>query len=179
MAELLIELFSEEIPARMQGRAAAELSRLVTEALKAAGLDFSKAEAFATPRRLTLVVEGLPLAQPDVTEERKGPRVGSPEKAVEGFLKSAGLTSLDQAEQRDTGKGVFYFAVLHRKGRPSAAVLTEILPPAILALPWPKSMKWGDNELRWVRPLHGVLCLLDTKLVPITKIGRASCRGRV
>ena len=175
MAELLIELFSEEIPARMQGRAAAELSRLVTEALKAAGLDFSKAEAFATPRRLTLVVEGLPLAQPDVTEERKGPRVGSPEKAVEGFLKSAGLTSLDQAEQRDTGKGVFYFAVLHRKGRPSAAVLTEILPPAILALPWPKSMKWGDNELRWVRPLHGVLCLLDTKLVPIT-IGHVQAR---
>ncbi|HYM30332.1 MAG TPA: glycine--tRNA ligase subunit beta [Candidatus Cybelea sp.] len=170
MAELLLELLSEEIPARMQTRAADDLKRLVGEALLGAGLKFSSARAFSTPRRLTLVVEGLPEAQPDVTEERKGPRVGSPEKAVEGFLKAAGLAEVAAAEQRDTGKGVFYFAVVHKKGRASAAVLSEILPSAVLALPWPKAMSWGSNELRWVRPLQSVLCLFAGKTLPI-KIG--------
>src|SRR5690349_14207287 len=116
MAELLIELFSEEIPARMQGRAAVDLLRLVTEKLKAAGPTHKAAQAFATPRRLALVVEGLPTEQPEVVEEKKGPRVGSPEKAIEGFLKSAGLASLDQCEERDTGKGVFWFAVVKAPG---------------------------------------------------------------
>ena len=168
MAELLIELFSEEIPARMQGRAAEDLKRLVGDALRGAGLDFAKAEAFATPRRLALVVEGLPEAQPDVTEERKGPRVGAPDKAVEGFLKAAGLAGIEAAEQRDTGKGVFYFAVARRRGRSTAEVLADILPPAILGLPWPKAMSWGGSAFRWVRPMHGLLCLLAGQVVPIT-----------
>jgi len=176
MAELLLELFSEEIPARMQGRAAEDLKRLVTDALKAAGLAFTKAEAFATPRRLALVVEGLPLKQPDVSEERKGPRVGSPEKALEGFIRAAGLAHIAEAEQRDTGKGIFYFATSKREGRPTATVLAEILPPAVLALPWPKSMRWGAHDMRWVRPLHRLLCILDRGIVPIA-IGHVRAGG--
>lgn len=165
MAELLLELLSEEIPARMQARAAEDLQRLVTEGLKAAGLSFTKAEAFATPRRLALVVEGLPLAQPDLREEKKGPRVGSPEQALQGFLKGAGLASIDQAEKRDTGKGEFYFAVIEKKGRASAEVLPGLLLAAIEALPWPKSMRWGDGALRWVRPLHSIVALFDGKVL--------------
>ena len=118
MAELLLELLSEEIPARMQARAAEDLKRLVGDGLKAAGLDFTDARAFATPRRLALVVDGLPTARADVSEERRGPRVGAPDQAVQGFLKGAGLASLDQAEKRDTGKGEFWFAVIRQEGRP-------------------------------------------------------------
>jgi glycyl-tRNA synthetase beta chain len=176
VAELLIELFSEEIPARMQSRAAEDLKRLVTEALTGAGLVFAKAEAFATPRRLALAIDGLPTEQPDVTEERKGPRVGSPERALEGFLKAAGLASIDRAEQRDTGKGVFFFAVVKKQGRPTNDVLVEVLPPALTAIPWPKSMRWGANQLRWVRPLHGVLCLFGGKIVPIS-LGHVTAGG--
>ncbi|HYG88220.1 MAG TPA: glycine--tRNA ligase subunit beta [Azospirillum sp.] len=157
MPELLIEFFSEEIPARMQARAADDLKRLVTDRLTASGLTFSKAEAHSTPRRLALVVDGLPERTADVREEKKGPRVGSPEQAVQGFLKSAGLTSLDACEQRDTGKGVFYFAVTEKKGRETAEVLAEIIPAVMAELPWPKSMRWGSSDVRWVRPLHSIV----------------------
>jgi glycyl-tRNA synthetase beta chain len=166
MAELLLELFSEEIPARMQARAAEDLQRLVTDKLKAAGLTFTSAKSFVTPRRLALVVDGLPLAQPDVKEEKKGPRVGSPQQAVEGFLKSAGLASLDQCEKRDTGKGEFYFAVVEKRGVATAEILPEIILAAMSDLPWPKSMRWASNAQRWVRPLHSIVALLDGKALP-------------
>ncbi|TDQ84489.1 glycyl-tRNA synthetase beta chain [Dongia mobilis] len=166
MAEFLLELFSEEIPARMQARAAEDLQRLVTDKLKTAGLTFTSARSFVTPRRLALVIDGLPLAQPDVKEEKKGPRVGSPQQAIDGFLKSAGLASLDQAEKRDTGKGEFYFAVIEKKGVATDAVLAGLIAAAINELPWPKSMRWMGNTQRWVRPLHSIIALLDGKVVP-------------
>ncbi|WP_298364428.1 glycine--tRNA ligase subunit beta [Azospirillum sp.] len=159
MTEFLLEFFSEEIPARMQARAADDLKRLVTDALTANGLSFTAAAAHSTPRRLALVVDGLPERTADVREEKKGPRVGSPEQAVVGFLKSAGLASLDQCEQRDTGKGVFYFAVTEKAGRATAEVLAEIIPTVMAALPWPKSMRWGTGTVRWVRPLHSIIAL--------------------
>ncbi|MCR9072641.1 MAG: glycine--tRNA ligase subunit beta [Alphaproteobacteria bacterium] len=160
MPELLLELFSEEIPARMQARAAEDLKKLVTEKLKAAGLAFDSAEAFVTPRRLTLVVDGLPDKQPDVSEERRGPRVDAPEKAIQGFLGSTGLT-LDQCEKRDTGKGEFWFVVIEKRGEATADVLPGIILAAIRELPWPKSMRWGRNSFRWVRPLHHILAVFD------------------
>ncbi len=166
MAELLIELFMEEIPARMQVRAGDDFKRLVTEKLSTAGIHFARAEAHSTPRRLTLVVEGVPTAQADVREEKKGPRVGSPEQALAGFLKSAGLSSIDQAEQRDTGKGVFYFAVIEKKGGATIDALPGIIDAAIRELPWPKSMRWGANDFMWVRPLHSILALFDGAVVP-------------
>src|SRR4029077_12658393 len=140
MAELLLELLSEEIPARMQARAADDLKRLVGEGLKAAGIAVTAARAFATPRRLALAVEGPPTAGGDVSEERRGPRVGAPEQAVQGFLKGAGLASLDQAEKRDTGKGEFWFAVINKKGGPTAEALPAVLDAVFKSLPWPKSM---------------------------------------
>lgn len=166
MTELLLELFSEEIPARMQLTAAGDLKRLVTDGLKAAGLGFLKAEAYVTPRRLTLVVDGLPDAQPDVSEERRGPRTDAPEKAIEGFLGSIGMT-LDQCEQRETPKGTFWFAVIEKKGRPAAEVLSEIITDAINKLPWPKSMRWGAHQPRWVRPLHSILCLFGDDVIDV------------
>src|SRR5512139_2043482 len=141
MADLLLELFSEEIPARMQAQAAKDLERLVVGALSDRGLLFEGAKAFAGPRRLTLVAAGLPVKQPDVREERKGPRVGAPDKAIEGFLRSAGVT-LDQCQKQNDGKGEFYVAVIARKGRATADVLAEILPECFAKLPWPKSMRW-------------------------------------
>ncbi len=165
MAELLIELLSEEIPARMQARAAEDLKRLVVEGLKTAGLSFDAARAFATPRRLALVVEGLPLAQPDISEEKRGPRVGAPEQAIQGFLNGAGLASLDQAEKRDTGKGEFWFAVINRKGGPAAASLPGVIEGAMKALPWPKSMKWGSGSMLWVRPLKSIVALFDGRVL--------------
>ena len=173
MAELLVELFSEEIPARMQARAADDLKRLATDAFKAAGLEFSKAEAYVTPRRLALVVDGLPVAQADLKEERRGPRVDAPQNAIDGFLRASGLT-LDQCEQRDTGKGVFYFAVVEKKGRATADVLAEALPKIFADLPWPKSMRWAHEPTRWVRPLHGIVALFDGKVVPVNFAGVAS-----
>lgn len=161
MAELLLELFSEEIPARMQARAADELKRLVTEKLRAGGLAFARAEAYVTPRRLALVVDGLPEAQPDLKEERRGPRVGAPDQAVQGFLKASGLASLDRCEQRDTGKGVFWFAVVEKKGGRTADMLPALLAEAIPALPWPKSMRFADQSFRWVRPLHSIIAVFD------------------
>jgi glycyl-tRNA synthetase beta chain len=166
MAELLLEILSEEIPARMQTRAAEDLKRLVSDGLKAAGLTFTEARAFATPRRLALVVDGLPAARPDVSEERRGPRVGAPDNAVQGFLKGAGLASLDQAEKRDTGKGEFWFAVIRKKGGPTADVLPGVVDAAMKALPWPKSMKWGSSTMQWVRPLQGIVALFDGKVLP-------------
>ena len=165
MAELLLELLSEEIPARMQARAADDLKRLVSDGLKAAGLEFKDARAFATPRRLALVVDGLPTARADVSEERRGPRVGAPEQAVQGFLKATGLSSLDQAEKRDTGKGEFWFAVIAKKGGPTAEALPGIIDAAMKALPWPKSMKWGSGTMTWVRPLQSIVALFDGKVL--------------
>ncbi|MBT4426347.1 MAG: glycine--tRNA ligase subunit beta, partial [Rhodospirillaceae bacterium] len=141
MAELLFELLSEEIPARMQAKAAADLERLVVERLKEARLEHGKAQSFVTPRRLALVVDGLPDTQPDISVERKGPKVDAPEKAIAGFLKSTGLT-LDQCEQRETPKGMVWFAVSEEKGRATAEVLAELIPEALEKLPWAKSMRW-------------------------------------
>jgi glycyl-tRNA synthetase beta chain len=165
MAELLLEILSEEIPARMQTRAAEDFKRLVSDGLKAAGLGFDSARAFVTARRLALVVDGLPSARPDVSEERRGPRVGAPDNAVQGFLKGAGLSSLDQAEKRDTGKGEFWFAVTTKKGGPTADVLPGVIDAAMKALPWPKSMKWGSSTMQWVRPLQGIVALFDGKVL--------------
>ncbi|HLM11680.1 MAG TPA: glycine--tRNA ligase subunit beta [Reyranella sp.] len=165
MAELLLELLSEEIPARMQARAADDLKRLVSDGLKAAGLEFKDARAFATPRRLALVVDGLPAARADISEERRGPRVGAPEQAVQGFLKATGLSSLDQAEKRDTGKGEFWFAVIAKKGGPTAEALPGIIDAAMKALPWPKSMKWGSGTTTWVRPLQSIVALFDGRVL--------------
>lgn len=171
MAELLLELFSEEIPARMQARAAADLKNLVENGLKKAGLDWTKSEAFVTPRRLCLVIDGLPEKQPDVKDERKGPQVGAPEQALNGFLKSLGGMSLDDCEQRDVKGKTFYFAVIEKKGEPTVDVLPGLLDAAILALPWPKSMRWGTGEKRWVRPLHNILALFGGVVVPVVYAG--------
>ncbi len=179
MPDLLLELFCEEIPARMQAQASDDLRRLVTDALVARGLTYAGAAAFATPRRLALHVAELPAAQPDTREERKGPKVGAPEAAIAGFLKSAGLASLDQARvQADPKKGDFYVALIERQGRPTLDVLAELLPPIIESFPWPKSMRWGaasslPNTLRWVRPLHSILATFgpdteEPEVVPFT-----------
>jgi glycyl-tRNA synthetase beta chain len=157
MPQLLLELFSEEIPARMQKRGAEELKRLVTEGLAEAGLEFESAEVYWTPRRLALCIEGIPERQPDLREERKGPRIDAPEKAIEGFLRGAGLDSLDQCEKRETPKGEVWYAVVEKRGRPSDEVLPELLSAAIRKLVWPKSMRWAGNQFRWVRPLHAIL----------------------
>src|SRR6202051_1548425 len=158
MPDLLLELFSEEIPARMQARAAEDLKNLVTERLVAAGLVYEGAKAFAAPRRLALAVQGVPARQPDQKEEKKGPRVGPPEGAIKGFLKASGLSSIDQAKiEKDPKKGDFYVAVIERQGRPAIEVIGEIVPDVIKTFPWPKSMRWGDGRLTWVRPLHSIL----------------------
>ncbi|MFN7190978.1 MAG: glycine--tRNA ligase subunit beta, partial [Rhodospirillales bacterium] len=165
MAELLLEILSEEIPARMQGRAAEDLKRLVCEGLGKAGLEFSKAEAFVTPRRLALVVDGLPLRTPDLKEEKKGPRVGSPDQAIAGLLKGAGLASLDACEKRMVGKAEFWFAVVDKKGAATAEILPGVIVDAIKALPWPKSMRWGTHKISWVRPLHSIIALFDGTVI--------------
>ncbi|MEC8293349.1 MAG: glycine--tRNA ligase subunit beta [Pseudomonadota bacterium] len=162
MPDLLIELFSEEIPARMQGKAAEDLKKLVTNAMVDAGLTYAGAAAFSTPRRLTLALEGVLAESPTVREERKGPKVGAPEKAIEGFLRGAGLT-MDQLEERDTPKGAVYFATIEKPGRSAAAIIAEALEGAIRNFPWPKSMRWGAGSLRWVRPLHSILCILTNE----------------
>ncbi len=165
MAELFLELLSEEIPARMQARASEDLKRLVCDGLKAAGLAFADVKAFATPRRLALAIDGLPAARADVSEEKRGPRVGAPDQAIQGFLKGSGLASLDQAEKRDTGKGEFWFAVINKKGGPTADALPGVIDAAMKALPWPKSMKWGSGAMQWVRPLQGIVALFDGKVL--------------
>ncbi|SDW29080.1 glycine--tRNA ligase subunit beta [Litoreibacter albidus] len=160
MPDLLIELFSEEIPARMQGKAADDLKKLVTNGLVEAGLTYASAGAFSTPRRLTLSVDGLLAASPAVKEERKGPKVGAPEQAMAGFLRSTGLSE-DQLEARDDKKGQVWFAVIDKPGRPAAEIVAEVLEHTIRTFPWPKSMRWGAGTLRWVRPLHSILCILS------------------
>lgn len=165
MADLLLELFSEEIPARMQKRASEDLQKLVTDALAKEEVFGEAARAFATPRRLTLAISGLPVRQQDRKEERKGPRVGAPEKAMEGFLKSTGLT-LDQCETREDKKGEYYVAVIEKTGRGTDELIAEIVPDVIRNFPWPKSMRWGAGLLRWVRPLHSIVCTLDGEVVP-------------
>lgn len=164
MPDLLLELFSEEIPARMQAQAAADLKRLVTNALVERGLTYEGAQGFATPRRLALHVAGLPARQPDTREDRKGPRVGAPEGAIQGFLKSAGLGSLGEARiVEDPKKGSFYAAVIERPGQGTEDVIAALLPGIVLGFPWPKSMRWGRGSslaeaLRWIRPLQSILC---------------------
>jgi glycyl-tRNA synthetase beta chain len=176
MPDLLLELFSEEIPARMQAGAARDLERLVVGALSDRGLLFEGIKTFAGPRRLTLVIAGLPAKQADVKEERKGPRVGAPQKAIDGFLRGAGVT-LDQCLKQDDGKGEFYVAVIAREGRETAAVLAEILPEAMAKLPWPKSMRWKPGvSARWVRPLHSILCTFDGEVVQFSFAGVSSGR---
>ena len=160
MPNLLIELFSEEIPARMQAGAAENLKTLVTNGLVEAGLTYSGAKAFSTPRRLALAVEGVSAESPTVREERKGPKVGAPEKAIEGFLRGAGISRGD-LEERETPKGAIYFATIEKEGRAAEAIIAETLEATIRNFPWPKSMRWGDGSLRWVRPLHSIICLFE------------------
>ncbi|MDP1643807.1 MAG: glycine--tRNA ligase subunit beta [Phenylobacterium sp.] len=169
MPQLLLELFSEEIPARMQVQAARDLERMARERLAEQGFLPEAMTAFAGPRRLTLVIEGLPEAQADRTEERKGPRVGSPEKAMEGFLRSTGLT-MDQLVDQD---GV-WFAKIERKGRPTPEIIAEMVEAIVRNFPWPKSMTWGRGTLRWVRPLKRIVCLFDGTVVPVSIDGIVS-----
>src|ERR1700742_2798378 len=146
MPELLLELFSEEIPARFQRRAAEDLKKAVTDALVGAGLVYEGAKAFVTPRRLALTVAGIPARSPDLKEEKKGPRVGAPQPAIDGFLKSAGLTSLDQAKiVFDPKKGDSYVAVVEKKGAEAPKLLADILPRVVSNFPWAKSMQWGHG----------------------------------
>ena len=174
MPDLLIELFSEEIPARMQPGAREALKKLVTDGLVEAGLSYGHAAAFSTPRRLTLAIEGLSAESPTLREERKGPQTSANEKAVEGFLRSTGLT-LDQLEIRDDKKGQVYFAVVTKPGRKAPEIVAEVLERTIRSFPWPKSMRWGAGSLRWVRPLHSILCILSdeagAEVVPLTVEG--------
>ena len=177
MPDLLLELFCEEIPARMQRRAAADLKAMVSEGLAAAGLAFEGAYASATPRRLVLHLTGVPVRSSDRSEERRGPRVGAPEKAVEGFLRAAGLGSLDEAEvQSDPKKGDFYVARIATPGRAATEVLAELVPEVVRGFPWPKSMRWGaasadPGALRWVRPLHAIVCTFgpETELPDVVR----------
>lgn len=171
MSDLLIELFSEEIPARMQARASEDLKKMVTDGLVEAGLTYAHAGAFATPRRLTLTIEGLLDKSPDVREERKGPRADAPEKAIEGFLRGAGVSREDLIE-REEKKGTILYAIIEKKGRPAAEIVAEVLEKTIRNFPWPKSMRWGTGSLRWVRPLHRILCILtddagEASVVPL------------
>jgi glycyl-tRNA synthetase beta chain len=184
MPDLLLELLSEEIPARMQARAAEDLKRLVTGALVEAGFLYEGAVAFATPRRLALHVAGLPARGQDVREERKGPRVGAPDAALEGFLRSTGLNREQLRIQSDPKKGDSYVATIERPGRATAEVLAEIVPAILRDFPWPKSMRWGarsaePGSLRWVRPLQSILCTFGSEseavdIVPFAVDGIAS-----
>ncbi|WP_022702801.1 glycine--tRNA ligase subunit beta [Pseudorhodobacter ferrugineus] len=171
MPDMLLELFSEEIPARMQARAAADLKKLVMDGLVEAGLTYASAGAFSTPRRLVLTIEGLLAESKPVREERKGPKADAPDAALQGFLRSTGLTR-EQLEVRDDKKGQVFFAVLEKPGRSAPAIIAEVVEAAIRNFPWPKSMRWGTGTLRWVRPLHSILCVLSdeggNEVVPIT-----------
>jgi glycyl-tRNA synthetase beta chain len=176
MPDLLLELFSEEIPARMQARAAEDLRKLVTDKLVAAGLVYDGAKAFVTPRRLALAVQGIPARQPDVKEEKKGPRVGAPEGAIAGFLKSAGLKSIKEAKVQQDKKGDFYLAVVEKPGRVAIEVIGEIVPEVVRGFPWPKAMRWGSGRLTWVRPLHSIVATFgpeteDPEIVKFTVDG--------
>lgn len=165
MADLLLELFSEEIPARMQARAAADLKARIIDGLKDAGVGVDSAEAHATPRRLSLALGGLETRTPDLVEERKGPKVDAPDKALEGFLRSAGLTREDLSIA-DTPKGQVYMARIEKPGQDTADIIAALVPDVVKSFPWPKSQRWGSSSLRWVRPLHAILCLFDDRIVP-------------
>jgi glycyl-tRNA synthetase beta chain len=184
MPDLLLELFSEEIPARMQARAAEDLRKAVTDRLVGAGLVYEGAKAFVTPRRLTLSVHGVPARQPDLREEKKGPRVGAPDNAIAGFLKAAGLKSIDEAKVQPDKKGDFYVAVIEKPGRAAIEVIGEMLPEVIKGFPWPKSMRWGEQSkapgaLNWVRPLHSIVATFgpeteEPEIVPFAVGGIAA-----
>src|SRR5580693_1246716 len=184
MPDLLLELFSEEIPARMQARAAEDLRKAVTDRLVGAGLVYEGAKAFVTPRRLTLAVHGVPARQPDLREEKKGPRVGAPDNAIAGFLKAAGLKSIDEAKVQPDKKGDFYVAVIEKPGRAAIDVIGEMLPEVIKGFPWPKSMRWGEQSkapgaLNWVRPLHSIVATFgpeteEPEIVPFAVGGIAA-----
>ena len=176
MPDLLLELFSEEIPARMQAKAADDLRRMVTDKLVAEGLVYEGAKAFATPRRLALTVHGIPARQSDLKTERRGPKIGAPDAAVQGFLKATGLKSLDEATIQRDPKGDFYVALIEKPGRATLEVLAEILPVIIRTFPWPKSMRWGERSARsgslsWVRPLHSIIATfgLETEEPDVVK----------
>ncbi|HCR94504.1 MAG: glycine--tRNA ligase subunit beta [Oceanicaulis sp.] len=176
MAQFLFEIFCEEIPARMQARAEEDLARLMSDRLKEAGLKWDSLEAFSGPRRLGLVIEGLPLKTEDVREERKGPRTDAPEKALEGFMRGAGITSLDQCKIEEGKKGSFYIAVIEKPGRDTAEVIAEAIPDILKSFPWPKSMKFGEGETaqRWVRPLRSLISLLDGQVIKTEVFGITS-----
>ena len=167
MPELLLEILTEEIPARMQARAAEDLLRLATARFAGSGFSELKAQTFVTPRRLVLFIENLPIAQADTVDERRGPRVGAPPSAIDGFLKSAGVASIEACEQRDTGKGAFYFAIIRRAGRATADILAELIHAILLDLPWPISMRFPAAPFRWVRPITSVLCRFEGKAMAL------------
>jgi glycyl-tRNA synthetase beta chain len=165
--ELLLEVLSEEIPAGMQRRAITELTGLLRDKLAAAEIPAAEVRGYVTPRRLTVIAEGIPAGQPDRSEERRGPRVGAPAPAIEGFLRSAGIASIEECEIRNTGRGEFYFTTINRPGRPAAEVLPELVRLAIFELPWPKSMRYPASSMRWVRPLTSVVCLFEGEVLPL------------
>jgi glycyl-tRNA synthetase beta chain len=175
MSDLLLELFSEEIPARMQVKAAEDLRRLFCDGLKVRGIETGEAKSYSTPRRLTLAVAGVPAMSPAISEEKKGPRVGAPEQAVAGFLKSAGLASLKDAEiVKDDKKGDYYVAKIEKPGRAASEIIAETVLDVMHKFPWPKSMRWGSEPFQWVRPLQSIICILGGKVVPFEIAGLAS-----
>jgi glycyl-tRNA synthetase beta chain len=180
--ELLLELLSEEIPAGMQSRAISELTESFQDKLAAAEIPAASVRGYVTPRRLTIIAEGIPSTQPDRAEERRGPRIGAPGPAVDGFLRAAGIASIEQCEIRDTGRAEFYFAIVKRPGRPAAEVLPDLVRAAIGGLPWPKSMRFPASSLRWVRPLTSVVCLFEGEVLPLTvdhiAVGRSTSGHR-
>jgi len=173
MAEFLFEIFCEEIPARMQARAGADLSKALTDGLIKAGLSVDNARILTGPRRLAFIAD-IPLLSPDVSEERKGPRVGAPEQALAGFMKAAGLSDISKAQIRSDKKGEYYVAVIEKAGESSKDIISALIPEVMNNFPWPKSMKSGDSAFRWVRPLQGLLCLLDGDIVPFEAGGISS-----
>jgi glycyl-tRNA synthetase beta chain len=180
--ELLLELLTEEIPARMQGMAITGLTGLIGQNLTKAQIPAAAITGHVTPRRLVVIAEGIPSRQPDREEERRGPRVGAPPQAIEGFLRGAGLASIDRCEVRATDRGEFYFAVIKQPGRATAEVLPELILAAMTALPWPKSMRYPALPLRWVRPLNSVICLFDGEIINLdlgeVPVGRITCGHR-
>jgi glycyl-tRNA synthetase beta chain len=167
MTEFLLELFSEEIPARMQVKACQDLERLVLDSLKKIGLEGQSTDSYVTPRRLVLVIKGLPLSTPSLNEERRGPRVGAPPEAIDGFLKNLEV-KLSDCHVKETDKGEFYFISLHKEGQQTSAVLKDILEPLLVSFPWPKSMRWGRHQCQWIRPLERILCLFNNEVIPLS-----------
>ena len=181
MAELLLELLSEEIPAKMQIPQSKQFKKAVEERLKKENLYYKSAESYVTPRRLVLVIDGLSLTQENNVVERKGPRIDAPHQAIEGFLRSTGL-KLEQLTKKKTDKGEFFFAISEQKGKPTKEILKNALEDIISNFTWPKSMRWGDGDIRWVRPLQNILAIFGGENLELkfgNQIGRASCRERV